>query len=43
MYNEVGPTAALAQGEAIKLFALFYNEEELGNSLFDEIEVKFRP
>lgn len=39
LYSETGPTAALAQGEAIKLFSLFYNEEALGNSIFGEIEV----
>lgn len=38
LFSETGPTAALAQGEGIKLFALFYNEEALGNSIFDEIE-----
>lgn len=38
-YLETGPTAALAQGESIKLFSLFYNEEAQANIHFEEIEV----
>lgn len=38
-YAETGDTIGLAQGEGIKLFALFYNLEALGNEIFDEIEV----
>lgn len=38
-YAEAGDTIGLAHGEAIKLFALFYNLEAKGNEIFDEIEV----
>lgn len=38
-YLETGETSGLAEGEAIKLFSLFYNEEKAGNELFDKIEV----
>lgn len=38
-FYESGDTVGLGQGEAIKLFSLFYNEEAKGNELFDEIEV----
>lgn len=36
---ETGPNAGLAQGEMIKFFSLFYNDEEVANELFEEIEV----
>lgn len=38
-YAEDGDVIGLAHGEAIKLFALFYNLEAKGNEIFDEIEV----
>lgn len=41
-YAEAGDTIGLAHGEAIKLFALFYNLEAKGNEIFDEIEVNER-
>lgn len=38
-YEESGPESGLAQGEAIKLFSVFYNEEKRGNEVFTDIEV----
>lgn len=31
--------SGLAEGEAIKLFSLFYNAEEAANEIFGDIEV----
>lgn len=39
-FMEGGPDSGLAQGEAIKLFSLFYNAEEKGNEVFEEMEVR---
>lgn len=38
-FDETGETSGLGEGELIKLFSLFYNQEAAANEIFGEIEV----